>query len=160
MRIIQHLSTLKTITAGELVTFMPDVPRTTLYRHINTLQKANILMVAKENRVRGTVEKVYALNIEMLTNENSIENATRNAFGFLMKLYADFEQYFKSKDVDPSRDKLFLNNTVLLLSDNEYDNFLGELQNLMLKHISNQPSPDRKARSLSLISAPTTNDKK
>ncbi len=86
MRIIQHLSTLKTITAGELVTFMPDVPRTTLYRHINILQKANILMVAKENRVRGTVEKVYALNIEMLTNENSIENATRNAFGFFNEI--------------------------------------------------------------------------
>lgn len=154
MRIIQYLATNKTVTASELVTIMNDIPRTTLYRHINILQESNILTIISENRIRGTVEKVYSLNFSTITSKNTIENAPNNAYGFLMKIYADFEQYFKKADADLGKDKLFLNKTVLLMSDEEYDDFLKELGNLMVKHINNKPSADRKPRNFSVISSP------
>lgn len=154
MRIVQYLATHESVTVGELVSIMTDVPRTTLYRHINTLAGSNILTVVGENRIRGTVEKVYALNILTLSSENTLQNATRNAFGFLMKIYADFEKYFSNANANPGKDRVFLNNTVLLMSDEEYDDFLNELKNLMVKHMKEEPSIKRKARSFSIISAP------
>lgn len=154
MRIIQHLASKQTITAGQLISMMVDVPRTTLYRHINTLVKSNILSVVSENRIRGTVEKVYSLNTATISSENTLENATRNAFGFLMKIYANFEKYFSSQNADPSKDKLFLNNAVLLMTDEEYNGFLLELQGLLAKHMNQEPSSYRKTRNLSIISSP------
>ncbi|MBH1939970.1 helix-turn-helix domain-containing protein [Mobilitalea sibirica] len=155
MRIIQHLATHKTITAGELISVMDDVPRTTLYRHINTLVKSGILTVVSENKIRGTVENVYALNINVLSSENTLENATRNAFGFLMKIYADFDRYFSTKDADPQKDRVFLNNSVLLLSDDEYDDFLKELKQLIIKYMNKEASNLRRSRSFSVISSPS-----
>lgn len=155
MRIIQYLATHESVTAGELASIMTDVPRTTLYRHINTLVGSDILSVVGENRIRGTVEKVYSLNVSAISSENTTQNATRNAYGFLMKIYADFERYFNNANANPGKDKLFLNNLVLLMSDEEYDEFLSDLQNLMVKHMEKEPSSKRKARSLSIISAPT-----
>lgn len=155
-RIIQYLAFHKAVTAGELVSFMTDIPRTTLYRHINTLVKSNILSIVSENRIRGTLEKVYSLNISAISSENTLENAPRNAFGFLMNIYSDFERYFNTENPNPGRDKLFLNNIVLMLSDEEYDGFLMELQTLLRKHLNNEPSSERKPRNLSIISAPST----
>lgn len=154
MRIIQYLISNEIVTAKELVEWLPDVPRTTLYRHINTLAEANILKVVKENRIRGTVEKVYSLNTDTIASQNTIENASLNAFGFLMNIYADFDRYFKGDDVDPNRDKLFFNHMVLMLSDNEFDDFIGEFRGLVEKHLNNESSTDRKPRRLSIISSP------
>lgn len=154
MRIIQYLAIHDSVTVGELISIMTDVPRTTLYRHINILVGSDILSVVGENRIRGTVEKVYSLNVLAVSSENTIQNATRNAFGFLMKIYADFEKYFNNANANPGKERIFLNNVVLLMSDEEYDEFLSELQNFMAKHMEKEPSTKRKARSLSIISAP------
>lgn len=153
-RIVQYLITHESATAKELVKWMPDVARTTLYRHMNTLVDANLLTVVQENRIRGTVEKVYALNTDAITSQNTKENATWNTFSFLMGIYADFDRYFGQADADPARDKIFLNHAVLLMSDEEYDGFLGEMQTLFHKHLSNEATEGRKPRRLSIISAP------
>lgn len=154
MRIIQYLGTHKTVTAGELVSVMKDIPRTTLYRHINKLQESNIITIISENRIRGTVEKVYALNISTLSSQNTNQNARNNTYGFLMKILSDFEKYYKNENADPKKDKLFLYNTVLLMSDEEYNSFLKELGDIIIEHINKEPSADRKPRNLSIISTP------
>ena len=43
------------ITAQRLVAQMPDVPKATLYRHLNTLANAGLLRLVEQRRVRGTV---------------------------------------------------------------------------------------------------------
>ncbi|KTD86357.1 hypothetical protein [Paenibacillus etheri] len=40
---------------------LEDIPQATMYRHLNKLLKARILHVVEENKIRGTVEKVYYL---------------------------------------------------------------------------------------------------
>ncbi len=45
------------VTAQQLVNAMPDVPQATLYRNINKLAGAGLLVVVGERRVRNTVEK-------------------------------------------------------------------------------------------------------
>ena len=153
-RIIQFLSMNKEATAGELGTFISDVPRTTLYRHLKVLVEHNVIVVVAENRVRGSVERTYSLNVAKLSEENTTENATRNAFSFLMKIYADYERYFSNKNADPYRDKIFLSNVSLLLSDEEFDELLEEINKLLRAQLNNEPNENRKQRSLSFITSP------
>lgn len=153
MRIIQELSVRQSITANELCERISDVPRTTMYRHINILLDNNILSVVAEKKVRGSLERTIALNISEITKHNTIENAAQNAFGFLMSNYAKFHNYFSGEKPDPAKDRIFLNNTVLMMSDTEFDQFLVELRELILKY--NYESADsRKARDISIISSP------
>lgn len=153
MRIIQAMSTSKSSTASELCEKIKDVPRTTMYRHINTLIDNNILSVISEKKIRGSLERTLTLNIAEITKHNTIENADENAFGFLMSTYSKFHNYFSNKNNNPGRDKVFLNNTILMMSDIEFDKFLEELRELILKY-NFDSSEIRKARDISIISSP------
>jgi hypothetical protein len=48
-------------TPGQIAAGMPDVPQTTLYRHINLLIEGGILQVVRETKVRGTLEREVTL---------------------------------------------------------------------------------------------------
>ncbi len=157
MRIIQELSTRRSITATELCEIISDVPRTTMYRHINILLDNNILSVVSEKKIRGSLERTLALNIGEISKHNTLGNASQNALGFLMNRYARFHYYFSGENPDPAKDKIFLNNSVLMMDDNEFDQFLSELRGLLIKY-NFEVANGRKARDISVISAPTEND--
>lgn len=153
MRIIQVLSTRQTATANEICEKISDIPRTTVYRHIKILIDNGIVSVISEEKVRGTFERTIALNIQEITKQNSVENAAENAFGFLMTNYGKFHKYFCGENPDPGKDKIFLNNTVLMMNDSEFDQFLEDLRKLLLRY-NFETEEDRKPRDLSIISAP------
>lgn len=157
MRIIQELATRQGITTTELCEKISDVPRTTMYRHINILLGNNILCIVSEKKIRGSLERTLALNIEEISKHNTIENASQNALGFLMNRYVRFYNYFNGENPNPAKDKIFLNNTVLMMTDNEFDQFLSELRRLLIKY-SFEVANGRKARDISVISAPTEED--
>lgn len=100
---------------NKLCDIIHDVPRTTLYRHINILLDNNILSVVSERKVRGSLERTLALNTEEMSKINSIESASQNALGFLMHKYASFQKYINNENPDPVQDKLFLSNSILML---------------------------------------------
>lgn len=154
MRIVQELATRQSMTAIELCEKISDVPRTTMYRHINVLLDNNILSVVSEKKIRGSLERTLALNIGEISKHNTLENASQNAWGFLMNRYARFHNYFKGENPNPAKDKIFLNNTVLMMDDNEFDQFLAELRELLIKY-NFEVANGRKARDISVISAPT-----
>lgn len=153
MRIIQTLAARKNMTTSEICEKISDVPRTTLYRHIKILLDNDILSVVSEQKVRGSLERTLALNVGKITKHNTLENATQNAFAFLMDKYAAFQNYFNSKNPDPAKDKIFLNNTILMTTDKEFDQFLSELRELIIKY-NFEFSEGRKSRDISIVSAP------
>ncbi|MEI8199498.1 MAG: helix-turn-helix domain-containing protein [Eubacteriales bacterium] len=157
MRIIQELAAHKSMTATELCEKFIDVPRTSLYRHINVLLDNSILTVVSEKKIRGSLERTLALNIGEIAGNNTLENASRNALSFLMNRYTRFHSYFDGQNPDPGKDKIFLNNTVLMMDDNEFDQFLSELQGLFTKY-NFADAAGRKTRDISVISAPTENE--
>lgn len=156
MRIIQILAARKSMTTTELCKEIEDVPRTTLYRHIKILLDNNFLLVVSEQKIRGSFERTLALNTKEIVSHNTLDNAAQNALAFLMNRYVRFQNYFNSKSPDPGKDKLFLNNTILMMTDNEFDQFLSELRGLLIKY-SFEFSQGRKARDISIISAPEEN---
>lgn len=153
MRIIQALSTGQGITVTELCEKISDVPRTTMYRHIKILLDNNILYVVSEKKIRGSLERTLALNVGEISKHNTLENASQLAMGFLMNRYARFHKYFGGDNPDPGGDRIFLNNTVLMMSDTEFDQFLTELRELILKY-NFEIGDKRKARDISIISSP------
>lgn len=153
MRIIQFLSKVKKTTTNELCKNISDIPRTTIYRHIKILIDNNIVKVISEQKIRGSSERTIALNIQEITKHNTVENGAQNAFGFLMNNYGKFEKYFNSSNPNPSKDKIFLNNTILMMSDKEFNQFLESLRELILR-FDFESSVERKPRDISIISAP------
>ena len=154
MRIIQELATRQSMSATELCEKISDVPRTTIYRHIKILLDNNILSIVSEKKIRGSLERTLALNIGEISKHNTLENAPQFALRFLMNRYARFHNYFSGENPDPAKDKVFLNNSVLMLNDNEFDLFLSELQGLLIKYYNFEVADGRKARDISIISSP------
>lgn len=153
MRIVQVAAARGNISASDICEKMPDVPRTTIYRHIKILIDKGILTVVAENKIRGSLERILSLNINEISKHNTLTNAAQFAFAFFMQQYAKFERYFNSESPNPAADRIFLNNTVLMLSDEEFDIFLKDLQQLFQKY-SFEYDKNRKARDISIISAP------
>ncbi len=153
MRIVQIFASNKTMTTNKICEIICDVPRTTLYRHINILIEADILTVIEENKIRGSVERILALNASKINEQNTMDNAPQQAFSFLMNTYSKFEKYFNKENFTPGSNKIFFNNTVMMMDDQEFELFLSELQSLLIKYHYDMAS-GRKLRDISIISAP------
>jgi len=159
MRIMQTLilNGRESITANEICNLLSDIPRTTLYRHINVLIEADILHIAAERKIRGSVERTLSLNVGELEKLREVEDAPTQAFRFLMMTYAKFETYFKDKprkSFASAEGTFFLRNAVMMLSDEEFQNFLADTQAVLEAYIFEGPSEGRKLRDISIISAP------
>ena len=48
-------------TPSDIAAAAPDIPKASLYRHLNILRACGAIQEVREYRVRGTFEKVYAL---------------------------------------------------------------------------------------------------
>ena len=154
-RIFQHLIINREATAGQLFEVMPDVPRATLYRHLNMLSGHGLVTVVSEQRIRGSVERTYAINLAALADQDTSGNLLHHAFTFLMRIYADFAQYLSEEGVDPKADRLFLSNVSLLLTDDEFERLFIDVNKLFGSHLANRPGNGRKSRSISFVSSPS-----
>ncbi len=70
-----------------------------------------------------------------------------------MKKYVMFQNYFHDENPDPAKDKIFLNNTILMTTDDEFNQFLSQLSGLLMKY-NFAFSKGRKDRDISIKSAP------
>lgn len=151
-RIFQYFLLHEAGTAKELKKALPDVPTASLYRHIKILADHSILTVVSENRIRGTVESVYQLNREALAAEDESGTAVQMA---LLRIGATFAKYFASGSAAPQKDMLLLTNCTLLLTDEEFSQFLSEINDIALKYMKVKAAEGSKTRQITLISAPT-----
>lgn len=153
-RVIQYLQIRKEATTKQISESLPDIPVPTLYRHINFLLKENLLIIKKERKVRGSLERLLAINHDKWLAEN---NLTDTAYQFLMLLYMRFQEYGSTDNADPTADKLCLRTCIMSLTDESFDNFLKEYAELISRY---QKSEDNgKLRSVSFISAPVNEEK-
>lgn len=152
-RIIQVAAEKGNLTANDICELMPDIPRTTLYRHIKLLLDNQILLVVNEEKIRGSLERTLALNVEQIQKNNTVENASQLSMQFLLNKLASFQRYFSKPQANPGRDRIFLNNTVLIMNDAEFDAFLLKMRDLLVSS-NHEMSEGRKARDLSILSTP------
>ena len=152
IRIVQLLAYNKSMTVSSLADAMADVPRSTIYRHVSVLQDNDILTVVKEEKIRGTYEREYALNIDNVYDQEG--HLEEQISAMLLKLFSDCSNYFKSPDPRPVQDKLFLSINSLMLSDDEFEEFKDEIYEVVKKRLSFRAEKGRKTRNISIISSP------
>ena len=151
-RIFQYFLLHETGTVKELRKALPDVPGASLYRHIRILADSSILTVVGENRIRGTVESVYQLNKDAMATEDENGNAVQMS---LLSICASFAKYFSTSHADPQKDMLLFTNCTLLLTDQEFSEYLSEINQVTVKYMKQETSESSKLRRITLISAPT-----
>jgi DNA-binding transcriptional ArsR family regulator len=150
-RIIQILMEKEVVTSNELNEILTDIPKTTLYRHLNTLIEAEILIVVAEKKIRGTFERTFTLKMPDFDQMTDAE-IPQHVYYFLMSIHTKFQKYFTKKDQD-QKELIYYYNTTMMLSDVEYTNFHSELTDLLQKyHLENQKG--RRPRNVSYILAP------
>lgn len=159
LKIVQSLLNGKTMTVQQLAERVEDVPQATLYRHLKKLLEANILSVVQENQIRGTVEKVYALNEPAIQSHEDLLNLTKEEhlemfMHFTTHLMGMYEAYLEKDNPDLVKDGVTYRVANVHLSDEEFMETAQEIGKVVLKAMKNEPSPERKSRNIATIVIP------
>jgi hypothetical protein len=162
LRIITAISTHR-MTAKQIAKAMPDIPLTTLYRNINALAEGGIIQVVEENKVRGTVERVYVLSgIPSLTDEDlggmSKADCEQAFTTYLSTLMSDARRYLDRKsdgeEIHLIQDGVVVSRIELFLSPEENQVMNERLQKIMLEAGGNEPAPQRKRHVFTYVVIP------
>lgn len=152
LSILQYLSINKKATTSEIIDSLPTVSKASIYNHIRLLEQNEIIEVVQENRIRGTIEKIYSLK------EATKNNDFNAILTFILSLLSDFQRYYE-KENDPTKDMLFAGRDYLLLTDDEYQQFIQDYEKLCQKYFG-KSSLGAKLRNISIISAPVNEKEK
>lgn len=152
------------LTAQQLSERLRDVPQATLYRHLKLLSESGVLAVVEERQVRGTIERTYALpeggaivsgtDIEDLSREDHL----RYFATFAASLIGDFGRYLERDAIDLVKDGVGYRQVALNLSDEEFQQFVKDLQQVVLPLLDNEPAAERTRRILTTVIIPFDED--
>jgi DNA-binding transcriptional ArsR family regulator len=150
-------------TAKEIAQIIPEVPLTTLYRHINSLLAGGLLKVVGETQVRGTIERTYALAVQPSLNADDLHGMTKQEYQqafliYLSSLLGAAEHYLESKEeggtFNPLDDGVELSLGNLMLSDEEFQRMNQRILEVMIPMTKNPPAPNRKRRFFTYLFIP------
>nr|WP_315022044.1 helix-turn-helix domain-containing protein [uncultured Aminipila sp.] len=150
-------------TAKQLAEIYNDIPQATLYRHLKRMTNDGILKVVEENQVRGTIEKTYAVAIDLDSSGQELIGANAGdaymqmfmqyVFGFIKQ----FQAYCKKSDIDIPKDQSGFSLAPIYATDEELASAIDEYAKIIQPLYKNNPTPDRKLRSIGLIISPPEN---
>jgi len=153
-RILQIIRVKGKMTISEILAENTQVPRATVYRKIDKMLEVGAIYVADTNKVRGQTENVYAIREIYIANPESDEDSLRIVTVSLMQILDLYDRYFKSGNADVNRDKLFMLNYAITLSDRDFSDMMNEIFAVVDKYQQKQNTENAKLRNLYLLSAP------
>jgi hypothetical protein len=142
-----------------MAALLPNIPRTSLYRHIRELAEAGVFEVVGETAIRGTVEKRFAVShsLATLTKEDLLEAGheeyLRLVTGFLGSLIDVYQVYLARREDGLAENTLCRFNSVNL-SDEEFQQFRKQLTDLLTSVRANPLTPGRRPRVIGLLAVP------
>jgi DNA-binding transcriptional ArsR family regulator len=160
MRLLVTLAR-RELTARQLGELLPDIPQATLYHQLGILTRAGMLRVVSERRVRGAMEKRYALAVEHAAlSPAELAGASRDDHlryftMFVSSLLADFARYLRQDGpIDLFADGAGYRATPFYLSDEELAQAAAAVSQALLPYLNNQPAPQRRRRLFATIVIP------
>lgn len=160
LRIVQTLLGERRLTTAQLQVELHDVTPATLYRQVRTLLEGGVLDVVQERRVRGAVERTYALRTEAASvRPEDLAGLTaeehRGMFAtFAASLLADFDRYLASGEIDLVADGVGYRQHAFWLSDEELARLGADLSAALLPYALQEPAPGRVRRLFSTVVMP------
>jgi len=160
LRIVKAFLGERALTTRQLAAELDDLPAGSLYRHVARLTRAGVLQVIGERRVRGAVERTYALRLSAARIDPAQAAAMtaeehRQAFMvYVAGMLADADRYLTSDHLDPARDGADYRAGALWLTDVELAEFLGELAAVLQPRLANTPQNGRTRRMMYAVMLP------
>jgi DNA-binding transcriptional ArsR family regulator len=161
VRIVHAMSGGQICTTSDLCARLPDVPKTSLYRHVGLLAEAGMLEVAGEQRVHGAVERKYRLCQERAVigpdaaASMSLEDHRTGFAAAMAALLAEFSAYLDREHADPTADLVGYRQIPLWLNQDELADLISRIRSIIVSKMGNEPAPDRRPYLLSPILFPT-----
>lgn len=140
----------QTRTTYDLCAQLPDVPKTTVYRHVGLLTEGGLLEVAEERRVHGAVERLYRLRqdrtvVDPETAEAmSLEDHRRGFTAAIGALLAEFGAYLDRDGADPASDGVGYKQGTLWLTPAEVGELAQEVIAALRARAANGPGEGRR----------------
>jgi DNA-binding transcriptional ArsR family regulator len=160
LRITWCMSGGHTRTTSELCAHLPDIPKTTVYRHVGLLVEGGLLEVADEQRVRGAVERRYRLRRDRAVIDAdaaasmSLDDHRHGFAAAMAALLAEFNAYLDRDGADPVADSVSYRQGTLWLSPDELAEMIGALREVFASRAGNKPVPGRSPHLVSAIFFP------
>lgn len=160
LRILQAFLGDRSLTTSRLQAELPDVPPASLYRHVARLVGGGVLTVVDERRVRGALERTYALQTSEATvkpedlADLSADDHRRMFFTFLAGIIRDFELYLERGDIDLIRDGVSYRLAGMWLTAAEARKLTRDLNEILVPATRNSPKRGRKRWYLGSIVLP------
>ena len=165
LRIIKAFLGDRALTTSQLAAELDDVPAGSLYRHVALLTRAGLLHVVAEHRIRGAVERTYALRLAAARVQPgelaamTPEEHSRAFMAYVAGLLADFDGYLAAGTPDPVRDGAGYTLAGLYLTDAELAGFLRDHAAIVQPLLANAPGKGRRRRMLYTIFLPEPDSK-
>lgn len=159
MRIVVALAG-RTLTAGQLRAELADVPQATLYQHLGRLTRAGTLRIVEERPVRGTLERVYAINEGSPAlrpfdpAQLAPEQLRQYLATFLAALLADGSRYLRGEEINPMRDGFGFRQVIFNLSDDDLRAMMRALNAALMPYLTQQPAQGRRRLLFSTVLIP------
>jgi len=163
-RILLEIQEQGKTTAKKLTETYTDIPQATLYRYLNRMLKDDVLKIAEENKIRGTVEKVFALNFSLeidkqdMLKENARTEYLRIFTVFSMGLLREFQDYTARKDIDILNDGSGFWSMPVYLTKKELKNVSIQIQDILKPLYANKPTEKRKLHNIGVVFTPPKNN--
>lgn len=152
-QVIQKLRVHGSMTVNNLLDSGIEVSRATLYRKLDKMLSLGIIDVEKTQVIRGQVEKYYCVKEIYITDQTDNEERLKTVTLGLMKIACQYEGYFRDENADVDRDKLFMMNYHIALTDEDFGSMLQEMLAVVDRYQS-RAGEGAKLRNLYLMSAP------
>lgn len=154
LRIVKAFLDGRQLTTGAVAAEVDDVPAASVYRHIALLARAGVLEVVSERRVRGAVERTYALRLAAARIDPAeVARMTPEEHGqafmaYVAGMLADADRYLASGRIDPVRDGADYRAGALWLTDDEFASFVRDLAAVIQPRLGLGPGKGRRRRLL------------
>ena len=160
LRIVLAMGAEHPLTTAAIAERLPDIAHATLYRHVAVLAEAGVLEVIDERRVRGGVERTYALVAEAArlgaadVADMEPEELLRGFIVFAGSLIEAFSRYTADPEAQPEQDLLGYRQAALWLDEVERAALVERLTAALGPVLQNGPTATRQRVLLSTVLIP------
>lgn len=162
-RILQTISN-RPLNTQEIAEYLPDVPKSSIYRHLKSLLDGEMVKVAETRLVHGIQEKKYELAQRAYLDANDMAGLTADEHltyftTYLMTLLQGFADYLsvaglEGKKIDMVEDRVGYTEITFFASPDEFELLQADLNKAVLKLANNKPGNGRVKQKLVIVSHP------
>lgn len=157
---IMHVLGNQELNTQEIAKHLPDVPKSSIYRHLKKLLDGEMVEVTAVNVVKGIEEKTYRVVSPPVMSPEDVQNFTKEDHlryfsSYVATLIQGFKKYLDAQDtLDMLEDRTGYREIKFYASNEEMDNVFARFNQDLLKLINNEPKEGRRLRKFATVIHP------